>query len=127
MLKIFLLQLLKKRSTFTQTPQTIFTKTPKCHIHSLYSSQNFEACHMPKPPSYNPPRKDLPSPEISISCGEASFTALQLSIWETDMEDFTCKSWKEVKTFKLEGHLMGICEEKSMEISTPICNSGRWT
>ncbi|CAL1144686.1 unnamed protein product [Cladocopium goreaui] len=47
--------------------------------------------------------KDLPSPEISISCGEASFTALQLSIWETDMEDFTCKSWKEVKTFKLEG------------------------
>ena len=33
----------------------------------------------------------------------ASFVAKELTVWETDLEDFTCKSWKQVATFKLEG------------------------
>ncbi|CAK9063254.1 unnamed protein product [Durusdinium trenchii] len=48
--------------------------------------------------------KDLAgAPEVGVAPSEASFTAMQVSVWETDPEDFTCKSWKEVKTFKFEG------------------------
>ncbi|CAE7209663.1 ABCB10 [Symbiodinium necroappetens] len=41
--------------------------------------------------------------EETASLLETSFVAKELSVWETDLEDFTCKSWKQVASFKLEG------------------------
>jgi len=49
--------------------------------------------------------KDLTAlPDVTLpAVNDVAFTATELSVWETDLEDLTCKSWKQVKTFKLEG------------------------
>lgn len=51
----------------------------------------------------SPPSQEQISTAHSSLLEEAAFTATEIVVWETDPEDYTCKSWKEVSRCKLAG------------------------